>query len=86
MSDPAQPAQLLYMAWKANDRQDALRAAMPSAVDDLFSQPWQPPDWQFVGCSSFGNGYRCGFERGDVVIAMQVEGGASAGYHVDAIA
>ena len=83
MTDPAQPAQILYAAWKQNDRTDANKVASPQAVSDLFAHPWHPPEWQFAGCTFQTDSYQCVFHQNGVGYIMQVSGGASAGYHVD---
>jgi hypothetical protein len=44
-------AQCLYLAYKVNDRELARFYASDEAISSIFEYPWQPPDWEWVGCT-----------------------------------
>lgn len=83
LSDPAKAADHLYRAWRAGDRQGALRFASATAVNAMFAVP-RGIALTFSGCKYRDFGYDCRY-TGDQVIIMRVNGGASAGYGVTAV-
>ncbi len=84
-TDPADAANHLYNSWKAANRPEAETAASAGAVDSLFARPWQGPDYTLGGCTNREFGFDCRFAQGGSSLLMRVEGGASAGYHVETV-
>jgi len=66
-SVPATPesyAEALYDAWTMGDRAAAGKVALPQAVTDLFSRPWQTTDgWSFAECSGAAGSIICTWRR-----------------------
>ena len=77
---PELVAQRLYEAWRVRVRPNARKVAGPEVLDKLFSVHWRA--MKFRGCHVRQEG---GFEciyfdaRGDLSLAMIVEGGVSVG-------
>jgi len=88
--EPALAARHLFSAWQAGDRQRALEAATPAAVRALFALAPSPRP-RFTGCHDHRSLHDCNYRYPDGnadgmwYITMEVDGGASAGYHVVAI-
>lgn len=83
ISDPQVAASRLYEAWRAGRRPAALRVATPEAVDKLFGVRRRA--MRFEGCRNREEGgFQCIYRdaRLDLSLAMEVDGGASAGYSV----
>lgn len=83
ISDPKVAASRLYEAWRAARRPAALRVATPEAVDKLFGVRRRA--MKFEGCrNKEEGGFQCVYRdaRLDLSVAMEVDGGASAGYSV----
>ncbi len=83
ITDPKVAASRLYNAWRAGRRSAALRVATPEAVDKLFGVRRRA--MKFVGCRNKDEGgFQCVYRdaRLDLSLALEVDGGASAGYSV----
>jgi hypothetical protein len=83
ISDPKVAASRLYDAWRGGRRPAALRVATPEAVDKLFGVRRRA--MKFEGCrNKEEGGFQCVYRdaRLDLSLAMEVDGGASAGYSV----
>lgn len=85
ISNPEVAAKRLYSAWKANNRRAARKVASAAAVNQLFQKRWSKPDMKFMGCENRAGGYDCSYYYEGGALSMRVEGGASAGYHVESI-
>lgn len=86
ISDPKVAASRLYNAWRAGSRSAALRVATPEAVDKLFGVRRRA--MRFEGChNKEEGGFQCVYRdaRLDLSLAMEVDGGASAGYSVTSV-
>ncbi len=86
VSDPQVAASRLYEAWRAGRRAAALRVATAEAVDKLFGVRRRA--MKFEGCRSREEGgFQCVYRdaRLDLSLAMEVDGGASAGYSVTSV-
>ena len=85
ITNPRVAAQRLYNAWKMKSRKAGLKVASSEAVSKLFSTKWRP--MQFRGCQNTGGSFECIYRDAklDLDVAMVVEGGASAGYHVESV-
>jgi len=85
ITNPRVAAQRLYNAWKKKSRRSALKVAAPAAVSKLFSTKWRP--MKFKGCQNTGGAFECIYRdpKLDLDVSMVVEGGASAGYHVESV-
>jgi hypothetical protein len=79
---PEAAARALYNAWKAKDRQAALKVATPAAVNALFADKFFP--MQFVECRK-GEEVFCTFDYEAGGLFMLMEGDAARGYRVKAI-
>jgi hypothetical protein len=79
---PEAAARALYNAWKAKDRQAALKVATPAAVNALFADKFFP--MQFVECRK-GEEVFCTFDYEAGGLFMMMEGDAARGYRVKAI-
>lgn len=89
------PAELavscLYLAWKTADQRGTQFYASVSAVETLFSRPWQPPDRSFEGCRAApttGPTAAVGLQRQTCLyqgITMTVDCGAGQGCSVVAV-
>ncbi|MFN2507037.1 MAG: hypothetical protein ABR540_22975 [Acidimicrobiales bacterium] len=85
-SGPGETAAYLYNAWRAGDRQDAAAAAVPAAVDVLFSRAWRTPGFEGSECQLRQLMiFDCFFQNQEEALVMQVEGGASVGYQVTGV-
>lgn len=85
ISSPEVAAKRLYSAWKAHSRAAARKVASPAAVNKLFKTRWSGPGMKFMGCENRAGGYDCSYYYEGGALIMRVEGGASAGYHVESI-
>ncbi|MBA3765949.1 MAG: hypothetical protein H0W99_02970 [Acidobacteria bacterium] len=85
ITNPSVAARRLYNAWKKKSRKAGLKVASSAAVSKLFSTRWRP--MQFKGCQNTGGSFECVYHdpKIDLDIAMVIEGGASAGYHVESV-
>ena len=85
ITDPSVAAQRLYNAWKKRSKKAALKVASPGAVSKLFSVKWRT--MKFTGCQNTGGSFECIYHdaKNDLDVAMIIEGGASAGYHVESL-
>jgi hypothetical protein len=85
ITNPRVAAQRLYNAWKKKNKKSALKVAAPAAVSKLFSVNWRP--MKFKGCHNTGSSFDCIYRDSklDLDVSMVVEGGASAGYHVESV-
>ncbi len=85
ITNPGVAAQRLYNAWKKRSKKAALKVASSAAVSKLFSIKWRP--MKFKGCTNTGGSFECIYRDAglDLDLAMVIEGGASAGYHVESI-
>lgn len=85
ITDPGVAAQRLYGAWKKNSKKAALKVASTEAVSKLFSTKWRP--MKFKGCQNTGGSFECIYHdaKNDFDLAMVIEGGMSAGYHVESL-
>ena len=83
ITDPSVAAQRLYNAWKKKSKKAALKVASPAAVNKLFGAKWRL--MKFKGCRNTGGSFECTYRdtKLGLDLAMEVEGGASAGYHVE---
>jgi hypothetical protein len=85
ITNPRVAAQRLYNAWKTKSKKAGLKVATAEAVSKLFSVKWRP--MKFKGCQNTGGSFECIYTDAkiDLDVAMIVEGGASAGYHVESV-
>lgn len=85
ITNPSVAAQRLYKAWKQKSKKSALKVAAPAAVSKLFGTKWR--SMKFKGCQNTGGSFECIYHdpKLDLDISMIVEGGASAGYHVESV-
>lgn len=86
ISDPQVAAARLYEAWQGGRRSAALRVATPEAVEKLFGVRRRA--MKFEGCrNKEEGGFQCVYRdaRLDLSLAMEVDGGASAGYSVTSV-
>lgn len=85
ITSPTVAARRLYNAWKVRNRRLALKVASPEAVSKLFSVRWRP--MRLRGCENDNGSFECIYRDAklDLDLAMVVEGGASAGYHVETV-
>ena len=85
ITNPSVAAQRLYKAWKQKSKKSALKVAAPAAVSKLFGTKWRL--MKFKGCQNNEGSFECIYHdpKLDLDISMIVEGGASAGYHVESI-
>lgn len=85
ITNPSVAAQRLYNAWKKKSKKAALKVASPAAVSKLLSVKWRP--MKFKGCHNTGGSFECIYTDAglDLDLAMVIEGGASAGYHVESV-
>ena len=85
ITNPSVAAQRLYSAWMKKSKKAALNVASSEAVSKLFSTKWRP--MKFKGCQNTGGSFECIYRDAklDLDLAMVVEGGASAGYHVESV-
>jgi hypothetical protein len=85
ITNPATAARRLYLAWKSRNRKAALKVASDEAVKKLFGVRWRP--MKSKGCENENGSFECIYHDAklDLDLAMVVEGGASAGYHVESI-
>jgi hypothetical protein len=86
ISDPKVAASRLYDAWRAGRRPAALRVATSEAVGKLFGVRRRA--MRFEGChNKEEGGFQCVYRdaRLDLSLAMEVDGGASAGYSVTSV-
>lgn len=85
ITSPSVAAQRLYSAWKKKSKKAALKVASSEAVSKLLSTKWRP--MKFKGCQNTGGSFSCVYHdpKLDLDLAMEVEGGASAGYHVESV-
>lgn len=77
---PETAAARLYEAWHLKQRPAALRVATRKAVDKLFGVRWRA--MKFEGCQNKDEGgFQCVYRdtKLDLSVAMEVDGGASAG-------
>ena len=81
-TSPGAAARHLYDAWRAGSRPEALEAAAPLVVDDLFSYPVPQDSLTPSECELAEVGYGCQWVGERSRLLMMVEGGASAGYRV----
>lgn len=85
ITKPEVAAQRLYGAWKAHSRSAARKVASTAAVNKLFQKRWSKPGMKFMGCENRAGGFDCSYYYEGGALLMRVEGGASAGYHVESI-
>ncbi len=85
ITNPSVAAQRLYNAWKKKSKKAALKVASSAAVSKLFSVKWRL--MKFKGCTNTGGSFECIYRNAglDLDLAMIIEGGASAGYHVESL-
>lgn len=79
---PEAAARALYNAWKAKDRQAALKVATPAAVKALFADKFFP--MKFVECRK-DEELSCLFDYEAGGLFMLMQGDAARGYRVKAI-
>jgi hypothetical protein len=85
ITNPSTAAQRLYQAWQKKSRKSARKVASAEAIDKLFSTKWMP--MKLKGCKNTDGSFECIYHNSklDLDIAMIIEGGASAGYHVESV-
>lgn len=82
LTSPEESARHLFEAWKAGNKDEALKFANQAAVDDVFSRPYTGPDPEFMGCDHEVDHYFCRFRYEGGSTTYRVDGGVSAGYFV----
>jgi hypothetical protein len=82
LKTPKAAAEHLYNAWKANDKATARLGASSSAVDALFAKKWKAGTYFFGGCTVPTAPSECDYNWAGGVIAMTIEGNATAGFKV----
>lgn len=82
IGDPAEAARRLYGAWRGRNRSAAEAIAEPRAVNKLFAVRFI--EMKFNGCKNNDMIFYCAYHNSELGLSMglEVEGGASAGYHV----
>jgi hypothetical protein len=85
LTTPQAAAEHLYNAWMANDKATALLAATKSAVDALFAMKWKAGTYFFGGCTQPTAPSECDYNWAAGIIAMKIDGNATAGFRVIAV-
>jgi hypothetical protein len=86
ITQPGVAASRLYDAWRRKNRIAALKVAERETVDKLFSVRWRV--MRSKGCQRRDEGgFQCIYydAKNDLSLAINVEGGASAGYSVESV-
>jgi len=84
--DPEVAARQLYDAWQAKDRRAARTIASDPAIAKIFAVTPVPMTYHACQRTDVGE-FQCVYRnaKDDFEVWFKVTGGASAGYHVDAV-
>lgn len=86
ITEPGVAARRLYNAWRRKNRAAALKVADRATVEKLFGVRWRA--MRSKGCQLRDEGgYQCVYydAKNDLSLAINVGGGASAGYGVESV-
>lgn len=80
---PERAARSLYEAWAADDRARAAEYASAAAVEELWTQAWEQPGYEFSVCLMVEREKVCEFTRSSgSYIQMAIEGDSESGWTV----